>query len=87
MVSERYSNPYVDYAERKADNDHMFALLREGDLEAFFVLASRYELDYVVAQEDGPDCCALGPIDHPRLRSALELEGLTVYELLDPVRP
>jgi hypothetical protein len=81
VLPEVYSNPYVDYSERRHDADRMYDYLRSGAVESFLALASNYQVRYVVDSKNAPECCVLDGIDSPNLTTAFERDSLTVYEV------
>ena len=81
VLPRAYSNPYVDYPERKHDADRMYDYLRSGAVESFLALASNYQVRYVVDSKNAPECCVLDGIDSPNLTTAFERDSLTVYEV------
>ena len=61
-VGEVWSNPYVDWLQRKSDRDAMFAdLVAHYNRSAFLRLASDYRLGYVIGS--GGECDVLGSRD------------------------
>jgi len=49
-----YSNPYVSFAQREADNDRMYEALRGGDAQVFADLTARYRVAYVALEGETP---------------------------------
>lgn len=49
-----YSNPYVSFTQREADNDRMYQALRSGDAGVFSDLTARYRVAYVALEGEAP---------------------------------
>ena len=49
-----YSNPYVSFTQREADNDRMYQALRSGDAGLFADLTARYRVAYVALEGEAP---------------------------------
>ncbi|HTB61093.1 MAG TPA: hypothetical protein VLC06_24660 [Polyangia bacterium] len=49
-----YSNPYVSFTQREADNDRMYQALQSGDTGVFSDLTARYRVAYVALEGEAP---------------------------------
>ncbi len=57
-LEDQYSNLYVDYGQRAADMEKLYASLRDRDATAFDTLADQYRIGYVlVASKSAPESC------------------------------
>lgn len=73
-----FSNPFIDAATRLEHNALLYDHLQAGKAERFAILASAYDVEYVVA--------TAGDFDEPRtppayLQVALENEDVTIYKI------
>jgi hypothetical protein len=50
LPDERFSHPYVDWKERIRANNQMLEYLASNDIEAFTVLAKKYEVTFVLVK-------------------------------------
>ena len=61
-VPQEFSNPYVDFASREADQRHMLHAFIRGDIDGFRSISSRYGVTHVMLAEQAPgDVVAMRP--------------------------
>jgi hypothetical protein len=79
VMDINYSNPFVDFEPRQADQAEMFTALQEGRLSDFRELAEGYSVDYVVHTD--MDCCRLPRLTEPDFEHVYSRYGIGVYRV------
>jgi len=77
-----FSNPFVEATARLEHNSALYDYLQSGDAERFAILASAYDVRYVVAIDNSPVAIYNSP--GCRLETAFTDEGVTIYAVSLP---